>query len=354
MARSTLARTENFIRSSAERRVYQALTGLPDRFIVIHSYYWLGEADDRHGEGEADFIVIDPEAGMLVIEVKGGSIACEQGRWLQGRIGDVPAKPIDPYRQASKSLHFLRKRMEDNLGAHDLLFGYLAWFPDTDTSGIPLPPGAPAVLTLDEAHLADPQMAIEGVFSYWRAQYRKKRAPGEKMAQAMWDYLCPTFQGRAASGAGEKPAEPPPPSEPLKPEPIAVAPPPIWRKALERLIGTLMPIAKAVMLMPVRFVMEVIELAADFVAGLLGWCWSGLKTGLLLTFVCGLLIGAVSLVLRFGFHKVGATPFVYGGFVASFLAFAGHELGLRLEKSVAGLTATVRSSWTVYRASFEP
>ena len=53
---------------------------LPNNVTVLHSYPWLrADRNDRTGkftlrEGEADFLVIWPDMGLLVIEVKGGVI----------------------------------------------------------------------------------------------------------------------------------------------------------------------------------------------------------------------------------------------------------------------------------------
>ena len=53
---------------------------LPQDCIVYHSYPWLrADRNDRNSkitlrEGEADFVVILPSLGFLILEVKGGAI----------------------------------------------------------------------------------------------------------------------------------------------------------------------------------------------------------------------------------------------------------------------------------------
>ena len=55
---------------TSEARFYLACRAqLPDRVLVYHSVRTL---NDRMVEGEADFVLFDPDGGMLVIEVKGG------------------------------------------------------------------------------------------------------------------------------------------------------------------------------------------------------------------------------------------------------------------------------------------
>jgi hypothetical protein len=96
----------------------------------------------------------------------------------------------------------------------------------------------------------------------------------------------------------------------------------------------------------------VVDIAARLMSGLFRWCWDHFKTGLTLGFAGGLLVGVVALALRLGFHKVGATPWIYGGFAGSFLAFAAHELCVRVEKSAVELASGARSRWDAFRTSF--
>lgn len=67
--------------SSAEARLYAALRDhLPGSITVLYSVPWV---EPRRGlppqNGEADFVILDPERGMLVCEVKGGNIEVYSG-----------------------------------------------------------------------------------------------------------------------------------------------------------------------------------------------------------------------------------------------------------------------------------
>jgi hypothetical protein len=73
--------------SNAERKVYFALQdNLPDSFTAFHSVPLL--IRDRLANvlllKEIDFLVCHPPHGLLVIEVKGGGIACDEskGEWM--------------------------------------------------------------------------------------------------------------------------------------------------------------------------------------------------------------------------------------------------------------------------------
>src|SRR4051812_21834436 len=63
-------------RRRAERDFYSfCRDSLPSKVIVIYGYRWLDPLDTgRAVEGEADFAIIDPENGILVLELKGGII----------------------------------------------------------------------------------------------------------------------------------------------------------------------------------------------------------------------------------------------------------------------------------------
>ena len=76
-------------------------------WIVLHS---LDIADHiKASQGEADFVVMIPDEGVLVIEVKSHTsvLYTEQGWWLGG-------KHIErgPFKQASEALHSIRKYLE--------------------------------------------------------------------------------------------------------------------------------------------------------------------------------------------------------------------------------------------------
>ena len=69
------------IGNNGERIVAMALVDqLPDDCIVYHSYPWLRQERNEYNnrtqlrQGEVDFVVIHPKAGLLVLEVKGGEI----------------------------------------------------------------------------------------------------------------------------------------------------------------------------------------------------------------------------------------------------------------------------------------
>ena len=75
---------EEFHGSIGEERIYNALSTLPDEYVVFHSVHWnKARPSGNIVWGESDFAVFHPDRGLLVIEVKSGGISCKDGRWYQ-------------------------------------------------------------------------------------------------------------------------------------------------------------------------------------------------------------------------------------------------------------------------------
>ena len=91
--------------------------------------------DPRNGDVEADFIVFMPDAGVAVIEVKGGVVSFENGEWLTK--SKDRTRRIHPIEQARKAKHALRRYLDRQPEwSHGLVRS--AWFvamPYTDVAG---------------------------------------------------------------------------------------------------------------------------------------------------------------------------------------------------------------------------
>ncbi len=127
--------------------------GLDEGCLIYHSYPWL--RPNRHGaaallrEGEADFVIIHPAAGLFVLEVKGGDVFFDPDtlRWYRRAANGVKDEIRDPFKQAEKNLHELKRQiLERSFPGYDrppFPYGYGAVFPDCEYHG-DLPPGAAA------------------------------------------------------------------------------------------------------------------------------------------------------------------------------------------------------------------
>ena len=110
-----------------EKAVYKALAQSKDTddWVVLHS---LGIADHmKKPESEADFVIIAPEVGILVIEVKSHDyIDYADGVW---RLGSQAPTTRGPFEQASEAKHSVRKYLARNqVDLRSLPVISAAWF----------------------------------------------------------------------------------------------------------------------------------------------------------------------------------------------------------------------------------
>ena len=85
--------------SNAEKKIFDAMRKADsDPTVIVHSLN-LPEHEYKQW-AEADFVAVS-SAGVMVIEVKGGRVACEDGIWLfTDRYGQVHRKSEGPFEQA--------------------------------------------------------------------------------------------------------------------------------------------------------------------------------------------------------------------------------------------------------------
>lgn len=81
MAKFIPAMPETFNGSIGEEKAFQAFRLLDNSYTIFHSFNWVG-INDRT-QGEADFVIIHPDKGIMVIEVKSGEVEYKNGQWLQ-------------------------------------------------------------------------------------------------------------------------------------------------------------------------------------------------------------------------------------------------------------------------------
>jgi len=69
--------------------------------------------DARHGDVEVDFLILFPDCGAVVLEVKGGLISYEDGQWVTRRSTEAESfRRINPIAQARKGKHALRRYLD--------------------------------------------------------------------------------------------------------------------------------------------------------------------------------------------------------------------------------------------------
>lgn len=189
--------------SAAERTLFYALQkGLDDRhWTVIHSLPWLDDAKHHLVQGECDFLLLHPEKGMLVVEVKSGTprYSGQEHGWHHqtddGRIHTL----TDPFAQARASSHhlndLLRRRVPGwgDAARNDayLPFGYAVAFPDAGAVLGNLPPEMPPDLLILEPDLERLQTRVTAILARFNV---RTGAIDPQLYKAALDVLCPEFR----------------------------------------------------------------------------------------------------------------------------------------------------------------
>ncbi|NBY42187.1 MAG: hypothetical protein EBQ49_02590, partial [Verrucomicrobia bacterium] len=105
---------------------------LPDEYIVIPCL----EIPRQNGvfDSEADFVILHPR-GRLVLEVKGGQIVCESGKWMRER-GSRYEKMTPPFYQSRDNSYEIRDYLTRIFGKESpeggMVFDQAVVFPDVD------------------------------------------------------------------------------------------------------------------------------------------------------------------------------------------------------------------------------
>ena len=192
------------IANVGERDVAAALVNqLPDSCVVYHSYPWLrADRNDRSGkvtlrEGEADFVIVHPKAGLLILEVKGGEIHYEhQGRGWYRKEPNRLVEIKDPFEQARKNAHVLEHEIRrESFGGRGQIpcpYGYAVIFPHCEYTGS-APPGADTSIIFSAADLPHLGKRVTTLLGRWKrglnpVELTKEQMDGIQLA------LSPAFQ----------------------------------------------------------------------------------------------------------------------------------------------------------------
>jgi hypothetical protein len=171
------------IENSGERKLAEALIQqLPSRVDVYHSFQWM--ASDRSGkahQGECDFVIVDPEQGILFVEVKGGELGSDPsgGSWYRTlRDGTRENLRRSPFEQVRNSMHEIVNRIREALarpgGDIPFAYGCAVALPDCVWKGSPPAELRPEMIW-DANRCLDLPRHVEAVLNQFR------RGPPEPM-----------------------------------------------------------------------------------------------------------------------------------------------------------------------------
>ena len=143
------------VESEAERLLYRKFQDeLSDAYTVIHQARWIGRRWGKRGQdGEADFVILHPEEGILVLEAKGGEIRLdgEQGTWITKQGKNERILPQSPFTQAADSKYALRDLLLGVRGLKNQLLHFVhgVALPHVQVPSQGLGPDAPRERILD-------------------------------------------------------------------------------------------------------------------------------------------------------------------------------------------------------------
>jgi hypothetical protein len=187
--------------SDAERQLYSLFARqLSADYMVFHSVAW----QSRHEiygarDGEADFVIVHPRLGILVLEVKGGIIDYdgENGVWLQS--GYIMRK--DPFEQAKTFKHELLRllKAERSWSNRFVCITHAVAFPDVVIPDHSLTLQSPRRIIFDKRDaLAVPEWIVDH-FDYARGSRNNAIIDAQGM-RFLQNLLAPVHQLRSLLG----------------------------------------------------------------------------------------------------------------------------------------------------------
>lgn len=195
----------NTIQNHGECLVAKALIEqLPSTCVVYHSYPWLRpERHDKTGQdvlrpGEVDFVIVDPDQGILVLEVKGGVIAYDPQahEWSRTRNNHDFQ---DPFVQVERNKYALKDRIVAHNTFKDsgdlaITIGQAVVFPDCRYQGN-LPAHISPEILIDADSMRDMKKAIERAYDAWCPVSRDRvKTIKQYELDAIFESLSPVFQ----------------------------------------------------------------------------------------------------------------------------------------------------------------
>lgn len=194
--------------SRAEQLIYHLLKDqLGGRFTVIHSLPWLSAAardiaSVKAATGEIDFLILHPDLGVLVVEVKGGAHRIQGLAFVHVNSGTA-TRAVE---QVRSSTHGLAKWLGVDPKLR-LRIGYALMFPHSDFDGrvvslalTDVTVNPPESIVVDRSDVLRIGPRVIEIMSYWKSALSNESL-GEERMKALINTICPSFDGTPSWGA---------------------------------------------------------------------------------------------------------------------------------------------------------
>lgn len=135
------------IENDGERVFYAAAQMLSNAYTIFYSYKYFPEGHHSKQKDnqirEADFVIVHPQLGYLVVEVKQGEVDYNNGQWYEYKKGNYQPMHKDPLEQARSVMYgildFYKKKTGNPIFPLDLR--YAVCFPECSKISGSLPAG---------------------------------------------------------------------------------------------------------------------------------------------------------------------------------------------------------------------
>jgi len=178
---------------------------LPEDMMVFYGVAWL--AKRRNGDardGEADFLLIDRERGLLVVEVKGGKIARDgkTGRWTSTDRGGAVHSLDDPVEQAKRNKYALRDKIHSlpGWGKHWIRIGHAVAFPDCVIESGNTPLDLPEQIAIFADSLRWLPEKVDAIYRYWSSDELAKKGLDDVRMRLLERTFAPQIETRIPLG----------------------------------------------------------------------------------------------------------------------------------------------------------
>jgi len=188
----------------AEIIMYDALSTMESRFSVFYSVAWQARRDGITRDGEADFVIVHPDWGILILEVKGGGVEyhADTREWFTVDRDGIHHKIHDPVEQAKKSHYTLLDKLCDLPGWDKnryVRIGHAVCFPH-----IPVPANSPKwdlprQIIIDHNDIAEIEKSVLRIFEYYVSNDRKQSL-GQERTRIIQNLLASSFVFRTPLG----------------------------------------------------------------------------------------------------------------------------------------------------------
>ncbi|MCH8034839.1 MAG: NERD domain-containing protein [Bacteroidetes bacterium] len=188
MARMIPPEFDNINKSEAEKHLYYKLNEtFDDNWIIFHSYSFEGRnKENKIIDAEIDFLLLNKNYGILILEVKGGQLKCEEGIWYQNSI-----KIKDPINQARSNKYKVKEHLKTYIKP-DFPFavGHAVCFPDF-FGRVENYPRAHESITITGESI---NYLYEAITSIMRDQKHPDCTIEQRMFRKLEEYLIPIFE----------------------------------------------------------------------------------------------------------------------------------------------------------------